>query len=271
MADRALKQLGEAQTDETPQITRVIRSTIDSHLGAGSLMLGLLLWETLAQLVEIAWLPPFTSVISQLVELTAEGVILENLLNSLRGLAVGFGIALLVSQPLGALMGRYKWVHEALDPYIYALFVSPTMIFVPIFFAIFGLTGGTRIAIIVVYAVFVMIINTDAAVRNVDGSLIEMARSYGAEERQIFTQILIPAALPLVFAGIQLGLGRGVKGMINGEMFIALVGLGALSQRFGGRFEPEGAMAIALVVLIVAMIANRVVRVIDNRLTAWTD
>lgn len=259
------------ETERAPRRKLPTLESMDRYLGTVSLVGGLLVWEALAWLLDVAWLPPFSAVVRKLIELTADGLIIENLMNSLKGLVIGFGIALVLALPIGALMGRYRRVHQALDPYVYALFIAPTMIFIPIFFAIFGLTDGTRIAIIVVYAIFVMIINTDAAIRNVDPSLIEMARSYGAKERHIFFRILVPAASPLALAGVQLGLGRGVKGMINGEMFIALVGLGALSQKFSGRFEADGAMAVAMVVLLVAIVANRLVKQLENRLTSWTD
>ena len=77
--------------------------------------------------------------------------------------------------------------------------------------------------------------------------------------------------MPLVFAGIRLGMGRAVKGMINGEMLIAMVGLGALAQRYGSQFEASKVFAIALVVLIIALVCNWVVQTVENRLTSWAD
>lgn len=241
----------------------------DRWLGVVSLLTGLVLWELCGRALDAPWLPPFSAVIAALIDLIDRGLLLESLMDSLVSLAVGFGIALVIGLVIGTLMGRFRLVREALDGYVYALFVSPTMIFVPIFFAIFGLTNGTRIAVIVVYVVFVIIINTSTAIQDVDASLAEMARSYGADGRQVLFRVVVPAALPLVFAGIQLGIGRAVKGMINGEMFIALVGLGALSRRFGGRFDADSTYAIVLVVLVLALILNRMVRLLDRRFTRW--
>lgn len=217
-----------------------------------------------------AWLPPFSTVVAKLVELVVTGEVLGHLVNSLIALAIGVGISLAVGLPLGALMGRFKRVDQALSVYVYAFFVSPGIVFAPIFFAIFGLARGTLVALIIVYTVFIIVINTKAAVQRVDQSLVEMARSYGANEWDVFFRVVVPAAMPLVFAGVQLGVGRGVKGMINGEMFIALVGLGALSQRFSGRFEAEGALAVVLVVLAVALVINAVIRWLDGRINYWT-
>lgn len=271
MAGSIIRTGGRVNRTAANRIAAPMHSVVDKYLGPLSLAAGLILWEGAGRLLALPWLPPFSEVLGALAELTAEGHILSNLATSLQNLAIGFVIALVGGLVVGGLMGRYRLINEALDAYVFALFISPTMIFVPIFFAIFGLSGGTLIAIVVVYAVFVIIINTATAIRTVDTSLIEMARSYGAKERQIFFRILVPGSLPLIFAGVQLGMGRAVKGMINGEMFIALVGLGALAQRFGGQFDAASSLAIALVILIVALVLNRLVKLVDNRLTFWTE
>ena len=238
---------------------------------ATALASGAVVWETLGWLLALPWLPPFSQVLASLVQFVESGVILANVAVSLQGLAIGFAISLVAGLAVGALMGRYRRVEQALDVYVYTLFVAPSMIFVPIFFAIFGLSDAVRIAVIVIYSLFVIIINTATAIRTVDPSLVEMARSFGCNERQIFLRILLPASLPLVFAGIRLGMGRAVKGMINGEMFIALVGLGALAQRYGSQFEASKVFAIAMVVLIIALVCNWIVQAAENRLIQWTD
>lgn len=232
---------------------------------------GALVWEALGWGLRLQWLPPFSKVMEALLQFLYSGVILANLGSSLQALVLGFSLSLVLGLIVGALMGRYRVVEKALDIYVHALFVCPSIVFAPIFFAVFGLSDASRIAIIVVYAMFVMVINTSTAIRTVDPSLVEMARSFGCRERQIFFRILLPASLPLVFAGIRLGMGRAVKGMINGEMLIAFVGLGALAQRYGAQFDAAKVFAIAMVVLIIGLLCNAVVQILDNRLTRWAD
>lgn len=251
-----------------PHVGRLIR---DNGMEIFALLAGAGSWEILGWGLGLQWLPPFSSVVIALGQFVNSGVILSNMAASLEGLIIGFSISLVVGLIVGALMGRYRRVEQALDVYVYALFISPSIIFAPIFFALFGLSDAVRIAVIIVYTVFVIIINTAAAVRTVDPALVEMARSFGATERQIFVRILVPASLPLIFAGIRLGMGRAVRGMINGEMVIAFVGLGALAQRYGSQFESAKVFAIALVVLIIALVANWFVQVVENRLTRWAD
>jgi NitT/TauT family transport system permease protein len=236
-----------------------------------ALVSGVILWELLGWILAMPWLPPFSKIVGALIQFVQSGVILGNVASSLQGLAIGFTISLFAGLLVGGLMGRYRRVEKALDIYVNALLVSPAMIFAPILFAIFGLSGAVRIAVVVLYSVFVIIMNTATAIRTVDPALVEMASSFGANERQILLRILLPASLPLVFAGIRLGMGRAVKGMINGEMLIAMVGLGALAQRYGSQFEASKVFAIALVVLIIALVCNWVVQTVENRLTSWAD
>ena len=139
------------------------------------------------------------------------------------------------------------------------------------FFAIFGLGDGTRLAVVVVYAVFVIIINTMTAIKTVDPAMVEMARSFGAGEAFIIRKVMLPASMPLVTAGVRLGLGRAVKGMITGEMLVTFVGLGALAAKFGSQFDMSKVFAVSVIVLVFAMVTNWLAQVADDRLTRWAD
>lgn len=264
--EAAVKSTAAAKMKLPPALRRFLR---DNALEVMALFGGAAVWEVLGWGLGLQWLPPFSKVMEALAQFVRSGAILANLGSSLQGLVVGFGLSLVMGLFMGGLMGRYRYVEKALDVYVHALFVCPSIVFAPIFFAIFGLSDASRIAIIVIYAMFVIVINTATAIRTVDPSLVEMARSFGCREHQIFTRILLPASLPLVFAGIRLGMGRAVKGMINGEMLIAFVGLGALAQKYGAQFDAAKVFAIAMVVLIIGLVTNWLVQTFEHRLTSW--
>jgi NitT/TauT family transport system permease protein len=190
---------------------------------------------------------------------------------SLRSLAIGFTLSLLLGFVVGTSMGLSRRVEQAIGLYVNALLFTPHLVFAPIFFALFHLSDWTRIAVIVKYTVFIIIINTATAIRTADPALVEMARSFGATRRQIFKRILLPASLVILFAGIRLGMGRAVKGMINGEMFIAFVGLGGVVQKYGSQFDASRVLAITLVILAVAVIMGGLVQAVDRRMTRWAE
>jgi NitT/TauT family transport system permease protein len=252
--------------------TASIRWPIGRHtVHSLSLLGGAALWEALGWALNLPWLPPFSKVVAALQELIQSGEILANLIVSLRTLVIGFAISLVGGLSVGAMMGLSRRVDQALGIYVNALLFTPHLVFAPIFFALFHLSDWTRIAVIIKYTLFIIIINTATAIRTADPALIEMARSFGATNRQIFLRILLPASLVVLFAGIRLGVGRAVKGMINGEMFIAFVGLGGVVQKYGSQFDASKVLAITLVILIVALAAGVLVQAADRRMTSWAD
>ncbi len=235
-----------------------------------SLLAGGALWEIAARLLHFSFLPPLSGVLRALLELISSGQILPHLARSLVSLATGYALAVSSGVTLGMLMGHYRWVEYVLEPYISALLAAPQLIFVPILYALFGLSRGTQVAVVFLSSFFIIVVNSMAGLRNVDRTYVEMARAFGASERQLFEKVLLPGSMPLTMAGLRLGMGRAVKGMISGEMFISLFGLGALLRKYGSRFDSDRVFAILLVVVAVALACSWVIQAVERRATAWT-
>lgn len=237
--------------------------------GLISLAVGAVLWELIGRAAGVPFFPPLSTVIATLLEMTANGEILGNLLVSLGNLALGFAVSLVTGIVVGTAMGRYRRVKAALGVYVYALLTAPALVFAPIFFSVLGPGQSSIVAVIFMYSAFIMIINTASAVENVPEHLVEMGRSYGANEWQLVTGIILPAASPMILAGVRLGMGRAVTGMINGEMFIAVTGLGRIVTQAGKSFDGAAVLAILLVIIVVALAAVALVQFVDRRLTGW--
>ena len=232
---------------------------------------GIVLWELAGRLLQFNFLPPFSRVLGTTFSMIQKGQILPPLAASLAALAAGYGLAVSLGIGLGLLMGRYRKIEYIFDPYINLFLATPKIALVPILFALFGVHRSVQVAVVFLSAFFIIVVNTMSAVRTVDATYVEMARSFGARESQLFWKVLLPGSLPLTMAGVRLGMGRAVKGMINGEMFIALFGLGALLRKYGSRFDAERVFAILLVVVAVALVCTSLVRVVERRLTYWTE
>jgi ABC-type nitrate/sulfonate/bicarbonate transport system permease component len=231
---------------------------------------GLVIWELAGRWLGFVFLPPFTQVLHATWELALAGKIIGNLAASLASLTVGYGLAVVLGVPVGALMGRYRAVEYLLDLYLNAFLAAPTLIFVPVLFALFGVSRLSQVAVVFIYAFFVIVANTLTGIRMLDANCLEMARSFGASERQLFWKVMLPGAVPMIMAGLRIGMARAVKGMINGEMLIALVGLGALIKTYGGRFEMDRVLGILMVVISVALVCTGLMQALDRRLTRWT-
>lgn len=253
------------------RLERVTRLATPTRASVVSVVVGIAAWELGGRLFHYAFLPPFSDVLGASAELIATGQILPDLAVSLAGLAAGYGLAAVFGVALGLLMGRYRKVEYLLDLYVNAFLAAPKIVFIPILFAVFGVGRPSQVAIIFLSAFFVIVANTMSAVRSVDPTYVEMARSFGAQERQLISRVLIPGALPLTMAGLRLGMGRAVKGMINGEMFIAVFGLGGLLRTYGSRFDAEQVFAVLLVVIVVALACSSVVQAIERHVTRWTE
>lgn len=238
-------------------------------ISAFSLAAGAVLWQIVGWVADVPFFPPLTVVLASLWDMILTGQIIGNLVTSVGNLAAGFGISLVAGLAIGTAMGRYRRVRAALGVYVYALLTAPSLVFAPIFFSVLGAGRVSIIAVIFMYSAFVMIITTASAVENVSDSLVEMGRCFGGNEWQLVTRVILPAATPTIMAGVRLGMGRAVLGMINGEMFIAVVGLGRIVTQAGGRFDGAAVLAVLIVIIVVALSAVGLVQLADRKLTAW--
>lgn len=245
-------------------------STNGLLLSAISLAVGILAWEIAGRTLNLLFLPPASAVFARAFELVFDGTILPVLAGSLQNLFIGYLIAVVAGVLLGVLMARIWWLEKMLDPYVYALLTAPAVVFVPIYFAVFGLSPVAIIALIVQYSMFIIVVNTVAAVKAVDTSLLEMGLVFGADTHwRTVRYIILRASFPMMAAGLRLGLGRAIKGMVNGELLIAVVGLGALSGRYSRAYDAEGIMAVLVIVIIVALILDRAALFVDDRINRW--
>lgn len=228
-----------------------------------------ILWEAVGRAIDSSLIPPLTQIGAAWWKLLSSGKLLANLSMSLTTLAIGFCLAAFIGVVLGLLMGRFRAIEHFLDLYVNTLMSAPTTAFVPVLILWFGLGMESRIAVVFLFAIFVIIINTMTGVKQVDTVLMEMARSFGAREREIFFKIMLPAALPAIMAGLRLGMGRAVKGMVTAEMLLTLTGIGAMIMQYGSSFATDSLFAVILTILMVALVAMKAVQWIDRRLTGW--
>lgn len=226
-------------------------------------------WEVTGRIVDSQLIPPLSKIGAAWWKLLASGKLLSNLSASLWTLAAGFFLAVLVGIVIGLLMGRFRAVEHFLDLYVNSLMSAPTTAFVPVLIMWLGLGVQSRIAVVFLFAVFVIIINTMTGVKQVDRVLVEMAHSFGANEHEVFRKIILPAAMPAIMAGVRLGMGRAVKGMVTAEMLLTLTGIGAMIMQYGSAFATDSLFAVILTVLIVAMFTMKLVQMLDQRLTGW--
>ncbi|MGH3504024.1 MAG: ABC transporter permease [Nocardioidaceae bacterium] len=182
--------------------------------------------------------------------------------------AAGFGVSLL-GIPTGLAMARFAIADRVVDPYLNILLVAPTAVLIPILIIAVGLGLGSRVIIVVIFTIPLVVVNCHTAVRQIDPSLIEMAHSFGASERQIWQRILLPGALPGIMTGVRVGLGRAIQGMVIVELLMVAAGIGGLIQQYKGFFAAESLYAMVILIIFEALIVVNLARLFERRMAAW--
>ena len=226
-------------------------------------------WEVAGRSGDPHLLPPLSKVAAVWVDLLISGQLFQALAVSLQALTLGFILSVLFGVPLGLLMGRYRRVESFLEIYMTALLTVPMISFIPFLVIAFGLGLHSRVWIVFLFAFVIIAINTAAGVRNVDPVLTEMARSFGARESELFVKVILPAATPMIMAGLRLGMGRAVLGMVTSEMILAVVGFGSLLMTFGASFNSPALFATLLTIVLLAVALLSLIQHLDRRLTPW--
>ena len=226
-------------------------------------------WEIAARSAKILLVPTFSGTAGGVVQLIADPKVWGAFLISNQALVIGFFLAVLVGVSLGLAAARFRRIEGFVDPYLNILLVTPMAALIPILLMSLGIGLASRVFLVFVFAIPVIIVNSRAGVRQVDPSLIEMATSFGAGEREVWRKILLPGALPAIMTGVRLGLGRGVTGMVIIELLMVAVGIGGLILNYQGRFQANLLYGTVVLVVIEALVLVSAVRAIERRLAPW--
>ncbi len=238
-------------------------------LRAVSLIIVFGLWE-LAGIFEVSFnFPTFSSTVLALFKLIGTGELPRALIVSFRSLLIGFCISATVGVAWGVLIGTVGFLNWLSRPYFLILYGAPTAALIPILVLSFGIGLGAEVSVVVLLSLPVVILNTYGGIRNVDRTLVEMARSYMASRRQVFVKILLPDALPMVMAGLRLGFSLGFVAMVLAELMIAPFGIGDLIGYYSSRFRYDSLFAVVAAILIVAALLLTSLKRLENRMLRW--
>ena len=238
---------------------------------AASVVLFVVLWEYFGRQVNPLFLSYPSAIVKACVQLLIAGEFQRQAIRSLEVYAVGLGAALVLGILLGLLMGRYRLAEYLLDPYVYALDATPRVALIPLLLLWFGLGAPAKIAVVFLSGIFPVLMNTFSGVRTVSGGLVDVGRAYGAGEGKIFTKIIMPAALPFIMAGVRLGVGRALIGIITAEMFTAVTGMGALLIRYSSAMATDKFFVPVIFLALLGVILSGAVEALQRRLAPWKE
>lgn len=210
-----------------------------------------------------------TAVASAAVKMIASGELWKYLSQSLIVLFAGMGLAAVFGIALGLIMARFWVVDLALDTYITALYSIPSVALVPVLVLWFGFEATAKIAVVFLFTFFPIVINTYQGVKNVDDRLIEVGRAFRCSERELWTHIVLPGAVPFIVAGLRLAIGRGLIGMVLADLYTAITGIGYLISRYASTYRTD-AMFVPIVALgVLGITLTGILRFVERRVAPW--
>jgi NitT/TauT family transport system permease protein len=169
----------------------------------------------------------------------------------------------------GALAGRFRTVEYALDPFLWFLYSAPLIAFYPIFVLWFGLGTPTIIAMTFLLSIPQIAASTLNGVQNVDPGLIRAARSFGATDADLFRKVVLPASVPMMIAGLRLGVGRALMGVVVGELFGATAGLGFSISYYGALLKTTDMIAPLVVIVAFGVLCTQGLSALEARFDSW--
>jgi len=244
-------------------------------LGIGFIIFVLLIWELVPQFVTLSkgmrlFFATPSDVARKLYTLFSTGVIWPALRFSATAFTIGLLAAIVVALPLGVILGRSQTLNAIFDPFITAFNATPRLVFLPIFLVWFGIGMNTVVLIVFIGALFPLLINTYAGVRNADRLLINVVKSFGASEWEINKLVILPNSMPFIIAGLRLAIGRAILGIVVAEFFGGSTeGVGVMMVDAASKFQVDMVFAGLIIFMTMSLIMTSAVKVLENRLSRW--
>lgn len=240
-----------------------------TRLTAVFLVLALWEWAVRGGKVNPLFLSSPSLVFEKLYEVFADGSIWPHIWASAQIALLGFLISIVIGVPLGLAMGRRKFIRDSVEPFVMASYASPTVAFLPLIILWLGLGIWSKVVLVVLGAVFVIIINTEVGVSSIDRRLIETARAFCANEREILLKVIAPAALPFILAGFRLAIGRVLIMVVVAEFYASTAGLGYLIFQAGANYDTALLFSGVIILASAGVVLNAVMRSIEGRIAPW--
>ena len=229
------------------------------------------LWESAPRLglIDAVFLPPFSEVIAAGWQLAQAGQLYDDVAASLLRALSGFLIAVVLIVPLGLAIGWYARLGNLLNQFIEICRNTAPLALLPVFILLLGIGELSKITMVVYSCAWPLLLNTIAAVKQVDPLLIKSARTMGATPQQLFRKVILPASLPTIFVGIRLASASAMLVLVASEMVGAKAGLGYLIINSQYSFLIPQMYFGILGITVIGLAFNAVLEALERRFMRW--
>ena len=237
--------------------------------GTSSLILWGLLWEIVGRADLTFFVPPLSEVLATLFAIIGTPAFKKALAETAYAFSLGVFFAVVIGIIVGILMGKNRLLDELLLPWVNVFLSAPLTALVPVLMVLFGLGMKSIVITTALFAVWIIILNSRAGVKQINRSLIEMANSFGASPMDAFFKIYFWAALPEILGGVRIGIIRAVKGVIIGQLLISIVGFGALFELYSANFLMGHFWAVLIVLFALAFTISEFLAYLERRVSYY--
>ena len=233
---------------------------------------GLALWELVSRFIinNALFLAAPSQITVAIYNLAVTGQLWHHMAISALEFALGYVIASVLGIALGLAMASSVTAKQALQPWVSGLYATPTIALAPLFILWFGIGIWSKVIVVISLVLFPVTINTEAGLRTTSERLIEMLRSFGATQRQIFFKVSLPSAVPFILAGLKLGIGRGLIAVVVAELFGSRAGLGRLISQSADAFNMPELFAGVVILAVAGIVLTAGFGWLEQRLVPWT-
>lgn len=263
MAWRAARGSGDG-------ITSDYRAALLWGIRVASLLVFVVFWEAARMTESLTQLPSIAGIFSALGEMLESGELLSAFWTSNRVMILGLAASMLIGVPIGLLMG---WIGGFLgrvgDLYVDVLLSVPVAAVIPLIVMAVGLGMVARTLVVFLFVAPIVVVNARAGIRTLPVGVIEMSRVYGIRGVRLWRRVLIPGAMTGIIAGLRLGLGRALTGMVLAELLLINAGIGRIIVERQSRFQAEHVMGVTLAVVIEATVLLRGMEWVERRVLRW--
>jgi NitT/TauT family transport system permease protein len=242
------------------------------YAGVLSVLGGLLFWELVSRFLvaNTLFLAAPSQIFSAILALAKTGELWRHMSVSAIEFALGYVIASVLGVIVGLAMAESPTMKRVLQPWISGLYATPTIALAPLFILWLGIGIWSKVLVVIFLVLFPVTINTEAGLRTTSERLVEMLRSFGASPRQIFIKVSLPSALPFILAGLKLGIGRGLIGVVVAELFGSRAGLGRLIAQSADAFNMPELFAGVIVLAVAGIALTAGFGWLEKRIVPWT-
>jgi NitT/TauT family transport system permease protein len=235
-----------------------------------SLAIFLVLWQVAAMNVDPVLFTTPVKVAVAGVGMIGSGELWAGLWPSLLVLLMGLTLAIIFGTLLGLALARFPILDVGLTVYITFLYSIPSVALVPLIVLWAGFETTAKVIILFLFAFFPMVINTYQGVKSVDPKLLEVGRAFRCSERQLWTNIVLPGALPFIVTGIRLAVGRGMIGMVLADLYTAISGIGYLIVRAASTFQVDKMFVPIVTLGLLGVTLTALLRLAERYVAPWT-